>query len=71
MAKTTGRVNKKYLCFWVNESDADKFKEAVAECDSSMSEFLRVCVSFGFDKAIEYLKEKKAESGKSIFYDRS
>ena len=71
MTQSTGRVNKKYLCFWVNEIDAQKFKDAVSECDSSMSEFLRVCVSYGFGKAVEELKSKKEASGKTMFFDRS
>ena len=60
-------VNKKYLCFWAYDSDVTTLNDAKNECNVSMAEFLRQCVSFGFDDAVHHLKRKKKENKRTLF----
>ena len=68
--KTNENVGKKYHCFWVYDTDADILKDAKNECSVSMAEFLRQCVSYGFDDAVKALKQKKAESKRTLFLEQ-
>ena len=55
-------VNKKYLCFSVYDSDITEIEKAKNECGVSMNEFIRQCVSYGFDDAYKDLKRTKKNS---------
>ena len=68
--KTDKNVGKKYLCFWVYDSDADTLRKAKNDCSVSMAEFLRQCVSHGFDSAVKELKQRKDESGRTLFLEQ-